>query len=524
VENKLQNKEYNEFYLYLSLAVPFLLITGPFLPDLVISVFSLIFIFKIFQFKNYRQFFFTEKKIFFFVLLFFIYINLISIFSIDKYLSFKNTIPFFRFFLFSVFLYFIILKKKNFFNKISLFFLFILFLFLSDILIEIIFGTGISGLIGETNNNSRRFSSFFGDEEIMGSYISRLLPLFISCLIISDVKNKNQIFLLTFILSFILILASGERVALIFYLITFIHLIFIKKFKYVFLIFLSIFVIIIFSLNQFNFKPAKRIIDATVQQLKPSVKFANVKEQNIIKRERNFFIFSERHENHFFQAYEIFKKNILFGTGPNTFRIACKKEEFSNETRLKINNESYAYAQEDLLVSSSVTTAPLFLNEYNKERYNLHLINYIISDASGNIIIPVNEDETYRYKLLKKINSAVLKGDAIIQLTLFYPDGCNTHPHNIPMQFLSDLGLIGILFLLIFYIFFAREYFKTIFSLNYSDLLNSHKFAYLFIILSFIINLFPLLPNGNFFNNWISILFYYPLGIMLFLRKKIYYE
>ena len=91
MENKLQNKEYNEFYLYLSLAVPFLLITGPFLPDLVISVFSLIFIFKIFQFKNYRQFFFTEKKIFFFVLLFFIYINLISIFSIDKYLSFKNT-------------------------------------------------------------------------------------------------------------------------------------------------------------------------------------------------------------------------------------------------------------------------------------------------------------------------------------------------------------------------------------------------------------------------------------------------
>ena len=98
MENKLQNKEYNEFYLYLALAVPFLLITGPFLPDLVISVISLIFIVKMFQFKNYRQFFFTEKKIFFFILLFFIYINLISIFSIDKYLSFKNTIPFFRFF------------------------------------------------------------------------------------------------------------------------------------------------------------------------------------------------------------------------------------------------------------------------------------------------------------------------------------------------------------------------------------------------------------------------------------------
>jgi len=524
VENKLQNKEYNEFYLYLALAVPFLLITGPFLPDLVISVISLIFIVKMFQFKNYRQFFFTEKKIFFFILLFFIYINLISIFSIDKYLSFKNTIPFFRFFLFSVFLYFIISKKKKFFDKISLFFLLILFLFLSDILIEIIFGTGISGLIGETNNNSRRFSSFFGDEEIMGSYISRLLPLFISCLIISDLKNKNYIFLLTFILSFILILASGERVALIFYSITFIHLIFIKKFRNSFLIFLSIFVLAISVLNQLNFKPAKRMMESSLKQLSPDLRFANVDNQSIIKRERNFFIFSERHENHFFQSFEIFKNNILIGTGPNTFRVACEIEEFSKETRAKVNDESYAYAQEDFLISPSVTTAPVIFNNYNKIRTNFHLVNYVISDLSGNPIIPINEDETYKWKLLKKIGDFVPKGDAVLKLSLFYPDGCNTHPHNIPMQFLSDLGLIGISFLLIFYIFFAREYFKTIFSLDYSDMLNSHKFAYLFIILSFIINLFPLLPNGNFFNNWISILFYYPLAIMLFLRKKIKYE
>ncbi len=524
MENKLLNQENNESYLYLALSVPFLLITGPFLPDFLISIISLIFIAKLFHFKNYRQFFFKEKKIFYFILLFFIYINLISIFSIDKYLSFKNTIPFFRFFLFSVFLYFIISAKKKFFDKISLFFLLILILFLVDIIIEIIFGIGISGLIGETNNNSRRFSSFFGDEEILGSYISRLLPLFISCLIISDLKNKKYIFLATFALSFVLILASGERVALIFYLITFLHLIFIKKFRTIFLIFTSIIVIVIFAFNQLNFKPAKRIIESTLEQLNPALKFYNVEKQTIIKRERNLFLFSERHENHFFQAFEIFKKNILFGTGPNTFRVACKKEEFSNETRLKINNESYAYAQEDLVLSPSISTTPVIYNLRNRNTWNPHLINYVISDANGNPIISVNEDETYKWKLLKKINDFVPKGDAIYKLTLFYPDGCNTHPHNIPMQFLSDLGLIGILFLLIFYIFFAGEYFKTIKRLEYSNMLNSHRFAYLFIILSFIINFFPLLPSGNFFNNWISILFYYPLAIMFFLRNKIKYE
>ena len=56
------------------------------------------------------------------------------------------------------------------------------------------------------------------------------------------------------------------------------------------------------------------------------------------------------------------------------------------------------------------------------------------------------------------------------------------------------------------------------------DMLNSYKFAYIFVILSFIINFFPFLPNGNFFNNWISILFYYPLAIMFFLKNKIKYE
>ena len=524
MENKLLNHEYKESYLYLALSVPFLLITGPFLPDLVVSVVSLIFIIKLFKFEIYRQFFFTEKKIFIYILLFFIYINLISIFSVDKYLSFKNTVPFFRFFLFSVFLYFIISKKKFFFNKFSLFFTCILFIFLADILIEIIFGTGISGLIGETNNNNRRFSSFFGDEEIMGSYISRLLPLFISCLIISDLKNKKYIFLITLVLSFILILASGERVALIFYFITFLHLIFIKKLRTVFLIFSSIIVLAVLVFYQMNFQPAKRIMKSTLEQLSPTVVFYNAQKQTIIKRERKFFVFSERHENHFFQAFEIFKKNILFGTGPNTFRVACEIEEFSNETRSKINNESYAYAQQDLIISPSVTTAPVIYDEYNLKSPNKHLLYYVISDIEGNPLIYVNEDENYKWTLVPKLNDIVKKGDPIIKLNLFYPDGCNTHPHNIPMQFLSDLGLIGILFLLIFYVFFAAEYFKTIFKLDYLDMLNSYKFAYLFIILSFIINFFPLLPSGNFFNNWISILFYYPFAIMLFLRKKINYE
>jgi hypothetical protein len=34
------------------------------------------------------------------------------------------------------------------------------------------------------------------------------------------------------------------------------------------------------------------------------------------------------------------------------------------------------------------------------------------------------------------------------------------------------------------------------------------------------INLFPFAPAGNFFNNWMSMIYYYPLGFYLYSRKE----
>ena len=35
------------------------------------------------------------------------------------------------------------------------------------------------------------------------------------------------------------------------------------------------------------------------------------------------------------------------------------------------------------------------------------------------------------------------------------------------------------------------------------------------LMLGFIINFFPFFFSGNFFNNWLSILYFYPLGFLL---------
>ena len=95
---------------------------------------------------------------------------------------------------------------------------------------------------------------------------------------------------------------------------------------------------------------------------------------------------------------------------------------------------------------------------------------------------------------------------------------CSTHPHNILAQILSELGLIGILFYLIFVIFLIK--YSLIARTKKINNLNSSSF--LIISIGLIIHLFPLLPSGNFFNNWISSFIYFKIGLLLYSYKKLF--
>ena len=39
--------------------------------------------------------------------------------------------------------------------------------------------------------------------------------------------------------------------------------------------------------------------------------------------------------------------------------------------------------------------------------------------------------------------------------------------------------------------------------------------------IAIIVNFFPLVPSGNFFNNWISIISYYYIGIYIYSYRKV---
>lgn len=103
-------------------------------------------------------------------------------------------------------------------------------------------------------------------------------------------------------------------------------------------------------------------------------------------------------------------------------------------------------------------------------------------------------------------------------------DGCQSHPHNFYLQLLTETGLLGLIPVTFTFIGIIYLYCKELF-----NILLKRKKIYddFFIILtsSIVINLWPFIPTGNFFNNYVSFLIYLPAGFIVYMiMEKKYYN
>ena len=83
---------------------------------------------------------------------------------------------------------------------------------------------------------------------------------------------------------------------------------------------------------------------------------------------------------------------------------------------------------------------------------------------------------------------------------------CATHPHNFHFEILSELGIIGFIFLNFFFIYVFYKFWNLSFKSKNNYLLVSS-----FILIT---NFIPFLPKGSFFSNWNAMIFWLVFSII----------
>ena len=112
--------------------------------------------------------------------------------------------------------------------------------------------------------------------------------------------------------------------------------------------------------------------------------------------------------------------------------------------------------------------------------------------------------KTFRHECKKKIyNTGKMK------------NLCSTHPHNYFLEIISELGIIGIILFITFFLMIIKRFYKY-FKNNYS--FSIYLYSSFFInFLSFLL----IITSGRFFSNWISIIFWLNLTLMFSIEKNL---
>ena len=286
-----QKNSLSYFYFFILIA----LITGPAIPDILMTLLSIITLVYLFLNKNDHQLNLLYKLIFTYSIILFT-----TFFSENFQISFLNFSVNLRYFiyLFSFYLFFDLKFLKILFYLISFIIVFIIF----DLLIQYNFGADIFGFKPDLQVNKQRLNGPFDDEYIVGTYLYKVSIPLIGYLLYKSKYKLSFFFIFTCLIA---IIFSGERMSLLLFIFSiFLILILLRKIKLLFLILSLVFIILFFlylNFSQIQFK-INEFINAVLN-------FKN-----------------SGHGAHYLAAWTIFIENPLFGSGFKTFREVCSEE------------------------------------------------------------------------------------------------------------------------------------------------------------------------------------------------------
>ncbi len=410
---------------------PLFLLIGPLISE--IFLISIIFFSFYYIIKLNKSYFYLNRYTFFFIIFYLSVLisTLLNFYNFDYAIS---GIMYFRLPLFALASWFIFENYKLFSKKIVIFYIIFFSIIIIDSLIQYITGENILGY----SILKSRISSFFGEELILGGFLTRVLPIFLLFLVLGGMFNekKNNIyFALILSLVCVIVYLSGERTSFFLLILFFSTLFFTTKYLRKFIIIVTIFSICLsFVISKIqtseNLNPAKRMFQKSYLQI------IGRGEEQYEEHKKKFFnkiyAFSHDHHGHYLLSYKIFKDHPLIGTGPKGFRYLCRNK--------------------------------IYILENN--------------------------------------------------------DGCSTHPHNTYMQILTSNGIVGFSLITFSFFFFLFEIFKYRKKLNQKKEFDKYLISQNIAVSAIFVNLWPLIPSGNFFNNWLSMIYFYPIGFYLYLKFR----
>ena len=88
------------------------------------------------------------------------------------------------------------------------------------------------------------------------------------------------------------------------------------------------------------------------------------------------------------------------------------------------------------------------------------------------------------------------------------------------MQILTANGIIGFTLLLFSFLYISKEIFIIRKKINSQKIFDKFIASENIVLAAIFINLWPLIPSGNFFNNWLSMIYFYPIGFYLYLKYR----
>ena len=410
---------YFYFFSLLFLLLPAALVTGPFLPDAFLTLIGIYFLIVSVQKKLYAYY----RNIFVYIfIIFYLFLVMSGLMSEDIYSSLIDTngpLFYFRYLFFVLGVKYFLDTNPKLIKYFSIILLLTILVVIMDGMLQWQTGTNVLGYkINYVHGG--RVSGLFRDEQILGHFLSFVVPLSFALILFLVKEKKNNLKLLLLfsflILSEVFIFITNDRSAFLKMVQFTLLLIFLSNnFKLFRLIsfFLSMIIISFLALNTSH--SYNRYMKSTLEQVS-STKIP-------------YMPWTPHHEEHFEVAFKFFQESPVIGNGPQFFRYKCMEE-------------------------------------------------------------PIK--------------------------------GCSSHPHNYYFQTLAELGLVGVSFLFLGFLYLSFILFRQFLNVWFlkkekyfipDHLLSLYSLSFIFI--------WPLIPSGSFYNNWLNVMIFLPLPFIFYFRSII---